>query len=135
MGGAVLSPAQAGPPPAYLSAAARTARQGGSAVLVGDSPWAMMSSAKPVRLALVAAALALLAAAGCVSTWKYQKLGVDEAQTQRDLDLCVEVAKVPRKPRPIELSGGAVTGFPYEGVDPQAVDACMTRKGYTRVDP
>jgi hypothetical protein len=95
----------------------------------------MMSSAMPFRLALLAPALVLVAAAGCVTTWKYQKLGVDEAQTQRELDVCLQAAKVPRMPRPIELSGGAVTGFPYEGVDPQKVDACMTDKGYTRVNP
>ena len=76
-----------------------------------------------------------LAAAGCVTTWKYDKPGIDEAQTRRDMDSCMAASKVPRMPRNIELSGGAVTGFPYEGVDPLRVDACMTGRGYTRVDP
>ena len=88
-----------------------------------------------IKLSLLAVALMFLAAAGCVTTWKYDKPGVDEAQTRRDRDSCMAASKVPRMPRDIELSGGAVTGFPYEGVDPLRVDACMTRRGYTRVDP
>jgi hypothetical protein len=95
----------------------------------------MTSRKRRVSGTVIGGAVTLLVAAGCVTSWKYHKPGVDEVQTQRDMDLCLASAKVPRMPRPIELSGGAVTGFPYEGVDPQRVDACMTRRGYTRTDP
>jgi hypothetical protein len=86
-----------------------------------------------------------IASSGCVpivagveyakATYRYEKPGVDEARTQQDLDLCMKAAKVPREPRDIVLSGGSVTSYPYEGMDPEALDRCMTAKGYTRLNP
>jgi hypothetical protein len=86
-----------------------------------------------------------MAAGGCVplvagveyatATYRYEKPGIDEAQTQRDLDLCMKAAKVARVPRDIVLSGGGVTSYPYEDMDPDALERCMTGKGYTRINP
>jgi hypothetical protein len=87
------------------------------------------------RGAAVSLLTAWVAAAGCVTTWKYDKPGVDETQTRRDFEACLDRSRVARVPRPIELTGGAVTSFPYEGVDPQRLDDCMTARGYTRIDP
>ena len=79
--------------------------------------------------------LALLAASGCVTLWTYEKPGVDEVQTRRDMDQCKEAAKAPRVPRPFQLTGAAITSVPYENLDRVEFDACMKRKGYARMVP
>ena len=79
--------------------------------------------------------LALLTAAGCVQLWTYEKPGADEAQTRRDLDQCREAAKAPRVPRPLVLTGAAITSAPYDDVNRPEFHACMERKGYTRLVP
>ena len=79
--------------------------------------------------------LGLLTTSGCVTLWTYEKPGVDEVQTRRDVDLCQQTAKAPRVPRPFQLTGAAITSVPYEDLDRVEFDACMRRKGYTRVVP
>jgi len=87
-----------------------------------------------VRPVLIAG-LALVFATGCVTLWTYERPGIDEAQTRRDMDLCREAAKTPRVPRPLQFTGAAMTSAPYDDVDRPEFDACMQRKGYTRVVP
>ena len=80
-------------------------------------------------------ALALLSATGCVTLWTYEKPGADAAQIRRDMDQCREAAKAPRVPRPLQLTGAAITSAPYDNVNRPEFDACMRRKGYTRLVP
>ena len=88
-----------------------------------------------IRTTALAAGLAFLATTGCVSLWTYDKPGLDEAETRRDMDQCERSARAPRVPRPFVLTGAAITSVPYEDVDRGEFDACMRRKGYTRLVP
>lgn len=84
---------------------------------------------------VLATGLILLGATGCVTLWTYEKPGVDDAETRRDMDSCRESAKAPRVPRPLVFTGAAMTSAPYDDVNRPEFDACMQRKGYTRVVP
>ena len=77
----------------------------------------------------------LLVTTGCVTLWTYEKPGADEAQTRRDMDKCREATKAPRVPRPLVFTGAAMTSAPYDDVHRVEFDACMQRKGYTRLVP
>jgi len=88
-----------------------------------------------MRIPALVFGLVLLATTGCVTLWTYEQPGVDEAQTRRDVDLCQQVAKAPRVPRPFQMTGAAITSVPYEDLDRFEFDACMKRKGYTRLVP
>jgi hypothetical protein len=83
----------------------------------------------------LAPALVFLATTGCVSLWTYDRPGSDDAETRRDMDQCQGSARAPRVPRPVVLTGAAITSVPYENVDRGEFDTCMRRKGYTRIVP
>ena len=88
-----------------------------------------------IRRAALAIGLLFLATTGCVSLWTYEKAGTDDAETRRDMDLCQDSARAPRVPRPLVMTGAALTSAPYDDVDRIEFDACMRRKGYTRIVP
>src|SRR5262245_59651821 len=105
-----------------------------STVLMALTEKATKTLVATIRVVLVPG-LALLVAAGCVQLWTYEKPGADEAETRRDMDRCREAAKAPRVPRPLVLTGAAITSAPYDDVNRPEFDACMQRKGYTRLVP
>ena len=96
---------------------------------------------RPPPRARVAGALATLLlaapllAAGCATSWKYEKPGADQTRTKADTDACLALAKTPPESRDIVLVRGAVMSFPYEDVDPLRFDDCMVARGYTRISP
>src|SRR5690349_22860127 len=79
-----------------------------------------LARSAPQRLAemrirsVLATGLILLGATGCVTLWTYEKPGVDDAETRRDMDSCRESAKAPRVPRPLVFTGAAMTSAPYD---------------------
>ena len=78
--------------------------------------------------------LTSLTLSGCATRWNYSKAGADTAQMELDREQCAQSAHAPFGSKPIELAEGRVWSFPFETVDPKALNECMVNKGYT-LDP
>jgi hypothetical protein len=78
--------------------------------------------------------LTSLTLSGCATRWNYSKAGADAAQMELDREQCAQSAHAPFGSKPFELAEGRVWSFPFETVDPKALNECMVNKGYT-LDP
>ena len=78
--------------------------------------------------------LTSLTLSGCATRWNYSKAGADTAQMELDRAQCARAAHAPFGSKPFELAEGRVWSFPFETVDPKALNECMVNKGYT-LDP